>query len=313
MELIGEIPLPESLSTCLSFSTDGSCLVSGVCPAGEKPFNETLRIWEMPTRRERKPIAAGPAIPAFVGISANKEVAGAIDTNRARTLWDLNARRIVRQSTGQLAGPLVFHPSEPSWAFTEDGQTQHVRDWTITVQEYESAKIVNRFPVASPVAALCFGDGGRKLVAGCIDGTVVVSDLALGTSEQLPRRHHHGIRTVAWALGEKLLASGGWGWVSGTSETEIVLWKGEPLEAHRLKCRHTRIESAAFTRDGRLLVIVGGMTTGEISIWDPTTGLELCTRTGSRPYVAVACSPTADVIATAGQVGRIELWEYRAP
>lgn len=166
-----------------------------------------------------------------------------------------------------------------------------------------------RFPSHVPTMIMSPGD---HLILGCVDGTVLIHDVAEGTELALPRMDFE-IRSMATSSEGDFLA------LSGMRKPTYVLGDGAGgdrghqlviicLKTHRIVKRLTRPsegQTLTWSSDGKLLALGGS---GGISVLSTKSWEELYRRKDERLSVLnVQFSPDGKILASCGHDGVVRL------
>jgi len=141
---------------------------------------------------------------------------------------------------------------------------------------------VTRAPIRDPLVghthpadALAFSPDGMTLASGacaaggdddlCVEGELILWDLATGEGTRLPVAHHRQVAGLAFAPDGQTFASVG--------DDTVVLWDTATREVVRRLAGHQwAVDAVAFSPDGSLLA------TGGCETWRPEGDLLRCTR-----------------------------------
>jgi WD40 repeat protein len=254
-----------------------------------------------------------------------------------------------------LAAPALLRGRDPGRditfsAFSSDGQRLIAvrRDGTVSVRGAASGEQTFSFQVrwgpnppgrggAPPV----FDSDGRRLVVGSQDGMVRVWDVATGRQILSLGEHPGPITSVAFSPDGRRIASANSAEESigpggGVTPREIRVWDAA-TGAQLLALREGVIPffsfplpvlSLAFSPDGRRLAaegaratgqaaLLGGMSRGDIKVWDAATGQELLSLKGHTVGVwSLRFSPDGQrIVAGCGEgtsrnkFGEIKVWD----
>jgi WD40 repeat protein len=304
----GRPPWPQ-----LVFHPNGEVIVvSGVLPGSDEQ-RCAVRLVGVGAKSTDKVIGKLRDLPSHVAVSRDGRFVAASDIRDRMEMWDTRGGIARLELDERFWGwPLAFHPSRDVCAFVNTADPNRA-SCQVVVADFTGREILHRLdhsPVV--VGAMAFSPDGASLATGADDGSLRLWDVGSGALVQSLSAHKRGIASVAYSPAGGVLASGGWGWKQGRSESEIVVWDLKTLRERHLESFHSRLESLSFSRDGRVLVTVGGMIKGEIGIWDPTNGELLARVEGERgkPFWVVSCSPTADLLAVSVHDGSIEIWDF---
>jgi WD40 repeat protein len=216
-------------------------------------------------------------------------------------------------SIGALVGYIRPHNRAiASVAISFDGMLVASSSWDNTVHVY---KLGDKEPKSwakldgSP-SGIAFSPDGKLLATGCGNTQVILWDLTGARPKQEHKLSGHKNRPFALAFSPtgKMLAS-------GCYDPVLRLWKLEDLTPEvwavlaNEKAGSRGISSLAFSHDGKYLVAGSHIGKETLRIWD-TSGnfLEAKAIDPSMARVA-ACSPTAPILAFAGDDPEIHLWD----
>jgi WD40 repeat protein len=313
MQCLRKIHIGGASSFAVTFSQDGSLLVADQVTS--ERWKNAVGLWEVATGKLRRSLTGIEWLVGGVGISVDNAHVAIRDGNNesdTRTLWDARTGVVKQRWTGKEVGlRLALHPTQKLWAYDVFGKGPDAGTVQVVLANYESGQVLHRLPHGkTAVHSMTFSPDGRTLATGGDDAKVRLWDVASGKLNQVLQGHHHLIVSVAYAPTGKMLASGGGNTVNWRRETEVMLWQGDPLRGVALDTHHSRLYSLAFSRDGRFLVTAGGLAKGELAVWDTATGRRLWQGKARHPYWSVACSPSEDLVAAAGQDEEIEIWDF---
>jgi predicted NACHT family NTPase len=153
----------------------------------------------------------------------------------------------------------------------------------------------------------------RVRVSGSSDQTIKLWDVATGKEQATLKGHKHWVRSVSFSPDGKTLAS-------GSDDGTIRLWdvatgKEQTTLKDRPPSRPDRswsVWSVAFSPDGKTLASGSGdfAKTGEIKLWDVSTGKKKTTLKGHTfDVLSVAFSPDGKTLASGSGDGTIKLWD----
>jgi WD40 repeat protein len=283
------------LVRCVTFSSDGTLLVSG-------SHDKTVKLWDVQTGGVIKTFHGHTNWVHSVSISSNHTTiaSGALD-NTIR-LWDIQAGEcchIINQEQSveyvsfsptnsqhliSISGGVVHqwdiggHQIEPTYqgshaAFSLDGTHLALRKGKVTtVQNFNSGEIVARFPTDWNTTCCCFSPNGR-LVAVAAHATAYVWDIT-GTDPHLIETftgHTEDINSLAFSSSSSSLISASEDklvkfWQIGTSSADLVA--GDPESTPPASAS---VESVSLQAENG--IAISSDLDGVVKIWDLSTGL----------------------------------------
>ncbi len=196
-------------------------------------------------------------------------------------VWDLG--------TGEVRGSLTGHKGGvTAVAVTPDGRhaLSGSRDRTLRLWDLSTEQLLLSFGGnESFVSALAVTPDGRQAISGFFDGTLKLWDLRTGEL----------VRTIS-------------GHESCASAVEITI-DGRTVVPDWSSVRHPRVSAVAITSDGRKAISGSRDSSGELRLWDLSTG-ELClTLAGHDDEVtAVAVTPDGRHALSAARDRTLRLW-----
>jgi WD40 repeat protein/serine/threonine protein kinase len=278
----------------VAFSPDGSLLAAGCA-------NGTIRLWDVPTRRElqlgRAPQPIAPV--RYIAFSPDGRTLASAGVDGTVQLWDIAARRVRASFQGHSAAIL-------SLSFSPDGKTLASASADTTVRFWDTA---TGQPMPPPIRgprtvvnAVSFAPDGKTLATGGEDGTIRIWDAATKTALILLRGHAGPITTVAFAPDGRSLFSGSW---DGT----LKVWNVAPGSGSSILSRSKgEINSVAFSPDGKTLAVSD--QDNSVKLWNLASRKLVYRLTGhAAPVYRVAYAPDGRTLASTAFDKTLRLWD----
>ncbi len=264
----------------------------------------TVRLWEMPSDRELRRFAVGPAEGAGVAFAPDGKSLAATGGSGKVRLWDVASGRLLREFAGGY-GPVAFAPDGLALAaasgenhirvwdtaggrellrgaphkrqvvavfFTPDGKAVGsiggYEDRAIHLHDLPGGKPVRRLAcAASRIEAVALAPDGRTLAVAGYFPALQLFDLASGKAVRTLDVGKRTSHSVAFAAGGRTLASGG-------EDGTVRLWDaGTGKELRRFDGPRGAVHGVAFSGDGGILI--AGGEDRVLYAWDVVTGKSL--------------------------------------
>ncbi len=277
----------------LAWNPAGSLLAAG-------GRDGTVRIWEIDGDREPRVLRARVGSLRAVAFSSDGRRVAAWGTGGLVTIWETQ--------TGRVSAEIV-HPAEvTASAWSPDDRTLAAghANGTVTFSSTETGAPIVTLPAHSDLIydLVWSPDGTRIATSSANDFFVNVWEVASLRKVLGPLRHSHGIATLAWEPEGRRLASGSidetvkiWDTASGR---ELVTLRGVDGSATAL----------AWGPGGQFAV---GEGSGGMKVWASLRDQEWSILPGrGRRSTAVAWSPKDSRLASAGDDGKVRLWQPAA-
>jgi WD40 repeat protein/tRNA A-37 threonylcarbamoyl transferase component Bud32 len=228
----------------LAFDSNG--YLAGACEDG------TVRLWEVPSGRERLCLRGGAAVHA-VAFSPSGELAAADEDGTVR-LWEVSSgRQRLCLRCGTSLEAVAFNPTGSLLAAAG-------ADGVVQVWEAGSGEKVLVLHHGGPVHAVAFSADGQHLATACQDGAVRVWDTITGKRVHLLSSHVGAVRGLAYSGCGRLVSVG--------DDRAVRVWDMAGRELLALRGHTEIIRAVAFSRDGHLLASASDDRT--VKIWDGT-------------------------------------------
>jgi WD40 repeat protein/serine/threonine protein kinase len=278
----------------VAVAPDGRSVASG----GD---DDTLRIWDPSSGRERTPPMRHPATVSAVAYRPDGRVlaTGCFDDRDGLRLWDAGTGRLVVRLPGHShrVRSLAFSPDGRILASA--GADRTIRLWEATT----GAALSVLSGHADVVRAVAFAPDGRTLASASNDRTVRIWDVGRGVCRSvLPGRY--SVATVAFAPDGRTLAS--------ADESGFITLRDPDAQTPRLviNADDQEVRALAFSPDGHTLASAGVART--VRLWDPLTGQELLGLDRCRGQVnALAFSPDGHTLLSADHAGFVRIYRGR--
>lgn len=291
---------------CIRFSPDGQTVATG---SGNP--DGTITLWDVNTGKEIRSLKGHRSpINAFSFSTDGKTIASTGSWERTVRLWDVadgKERNLFARHHGEVDA-LAFAPDGRMLATAS--RDQNVLLWKTTTGEKIGALLGHKHKVNT----VAFSPDGKLLASGSDDKTIRIWQAATGKELHKSPEQKYGISSIAFSPDGRTLASAVGGdegvRISGMRMPDgaVVLWDVATLKTiHHLEAKAGRVDTVAFSPDGRILASAGP-DEAMIHLWDPKTGkalgkLESAPEPATPPSMAegvtrIAFSPDGNTLAS---------------
>ncbi|MFD9734617.1 WD40 repeat domain-containing serine/threonine protein kinase [Umezawaea sp. NPDC059074] len=272
--------------TSIALTPDGQTAVTG-------GRDGSLRLWDVPSKRQLAVLADGDGWYRTVSLRADGRVLAAVDLLSKKTqLWDVPKRELLAT---------VPVPSADT-ALAPDGRTVAVNIGNaIVVFDTTTLVELTRFPVGVSLAVVYSPDG--SLIASTADNDVEVHRAADGAPVARLTGHTDKVKAVAFN-------KAGTAFATVSDDATARLWDtGTWTTTDTLDTGDSALASVAFDPQGTVLV-TGGVSSA-LSVWEPKSGALLIRyATGASTILSLAVSADGHTLLGADVNGTVRKWSY---
>jgi WD40 repeat protein len=288
---------------CLSFTPDGSQLVSG-------SFDKTIKLWQLNTGIALHTLSDHLKGVFALAVSPDGKLLASGSWDETIKLWNLEAGVLLRNLTHH-------QDSVRSLAIAADSKTliSGSFDRTIKLWQLPEGNVTKTIADSELIAAIALSADGKFVASTGDDGIVKIWSLASGKLIAASIAHKNCISSLSICADSQTIAA-------GTVNGYIVLWKlthsatnGLQVEfSQTIKAHAGQINACIFSPDGEYLTT--GSVDGKAKVWYHDENLHFHDKARSilkgdlgRSVMSVAIAPDSRSIAIGGADGTIQLWE----
>jgi predicted Ser/Thr protein kinase len=274
-----------------AFSPDAKSFVSA-------SYDNTTRIWTVPTRVERATLLEGSWVRA-VAFSPDGRLVGAGLGDGPLRLWD-TAKLQVRNLPGHAipVTGIAFSPDSKLLASSSVDGSVRVWDCSSGTQKQQLDGH------AKGAMCLCWSPDGKLLAVGTGDLEVRIWEMPSGRERRTLKEGIRGVPlTLAFSGDSRFLASAG-------EEPSISLWNVESGQRRELAGHTKEVRGLAWSPDG--LWIASASLDGTLRVWEASSGEVRCRLTDGAAFYATCISRKGDVLSGGSGDGTIRFWDLSA-
>lgn len=280
----------------VAFSPDSQLLAVGY--DDEAGLNrETLKIWDVRTRKECANLVGHAAMVSQVTFLPSRSILASAGYDAVVKLWDAKTH----QQTGTLTGPVsklrCLATSHDGELLAAAGFENDVYVWDVKTRGLRHVLKGDEF-----MNKVAFSPDGTLFASAGFSGKIICWSVVTG--ERVKQFHDSSV------INALCYSPDGQSLVTGNGEGVVKFWDIKSQKEIRSLLGHKgETRSIAFSVDGKTLA-TGGGDDGSVRLWQVATGRELIVFRNLRAKVnSLAFAPDGKYLAAALHDGTVRIWE----